>query len=161
MRERNDTASSVGVKTGHQVVGHVVLDSHTIDRPCTAVFLSWVAHGDGKTVEVTNTLGTATKTVTTKVGKTGELKRLLTGPVDCEITGITETYDGKALFINVQHPGEGSTSTTSPISSWPYSNTGSGNPATATTAKSARPRSATIVLTRIDGGVIGTDFTLS
>ena len=117
--------------------------------------------GDGKTVEVTNTLGTATKTVTTKVGKTGELKRLLTGPVDCEITGITETYDGKALFINVQHPGEGSTTTTSPISSWPYSNTGSGNPATATTAKSARPRSATIVLTRIDGGVIGTDFTLS
>ena len=117
--------------------------------------------GDGKTVEVTNTLGTATKTVTTKVGKTGELKRLLTGPVDCEITGITETYDGKALFINIQHPGEGSTTTTSPISSWPYSNTGSGNPATATTAKSARPRSATIVLTRIDGGVIGTDFTLS
>jgi secreted PhoX family phosphatase len=117
--------------------------------------------GDGKTVEVTNTLGTATKTVTTKVGKTGELKRLLTGPVDCEITGITETYDGKALFINVQHPGEGSTSLTAPISSWPYSNTGSGNPASATTAKSARPRSATIVLTRIDGGVIGTDFTLS
>ena len=117
--------------------------------------------GDGKTVEVTNTLGTATKTVTTKVGKTGELKRLLTGPVDCEITGITETYDGKALFINVQHPGEGSTTLTAPISSWPYSNTGSGNPASATTAKSARPRSATIVLTRIDGGVIGTDFTLS
>jgi secreted PhoX family phosphatase len=117
--------------------------------------------GDGKTVEVTNTLGTATKTVTTKVGKTGELKRLLTGPVDCEITGITETYDGKALFINVQHPGEGSTTLTAPISSWPYSNTGSGNPASAITVKSARPRSATIVLTRIDGGVIGTDFTLS
>ena len=49
----------------------------------------------------------------------------------------------------------------SPVSSWPYSNTGNGNPATSTTAKSARPRSATIVLTRIDGGVIGTDFTLS
>jgi len=27
-------------------------------------------------------------------------------------------------------------------------------------AKTNRPRSATIVLTRIDGGVIGTDFTL-
>ncbi len=117
--------------------------------------------GDGDTVSVTNTLGSTTKTVTTKVGKTGELKRLLTGPIDCEITGITETYDGKALFINVQHPGEGSTTLTSPISSWPYSNTGSGNPATSTTGKSARPRSATIVLTRIDGGVIGTDFTLS
>ena len=28
------------------------------------------------------------------------------------------------------------------------------------TAKTNRPRSATIVLTRIDGGVVGTDFTL-
>ena len=123
--------------------------------------------GDGSTVAVTNTLGTTTKTVTTKVGKTGELKRLLTGPLDSEITGITETYDGKALFINIQHPGEGTgsssfpgTSITSPVSSWPYSNTGNGNP-TSTSTKSARPRSATIVLTRIDGGVIGTDFTLS
>jgi uncharacterized protein len=117
--------------------------------------------GDGNTIAVTNTLGSSTKTVTTKVGKTGELKRLLTGPVDCEITGITETYDGKALFINVQHPGEGSTAVNAPISSWPYSETGTGNPTTVTTAKSARPRSATVVLTRIDGGLIGGDFNLS
>jgi secreted PhoX family phosphatase len=119
--------------------------------------------GDGSTVSVTNTLGATTKTVSTKVGKVGELKRLLTGPIECEITGITETYDGKALFINIQHPGEDTTlaNIASPTSSWPYSNTGSGNPATATTAKSARPRSATIVLTRIDGGVIGGDFSLS
>jgi secreted PhoX family phosphatase len=119
--------------------------------------------GDGSTVSVTNTFGGTTKTVTTKVGKTGELKRLLTGPIDSEITGITETYDGKALFINIQHPGEDTTlaNLATPNSSWPYSNTGNGNPATPTTVKSARPRSATIVLTRIDGGVIGTDFTLS
>jgi len=118
--------------------------------------------GDGSTVAVTNTLGTTTKTVTTKVGKTGELKRLLTGPIESEITGITESYDGKALFINIQHPGEDTAAANiaSPNSSWPYS-TANGNPATATTTKSARPRSATIVLTRIDGGVIGTDFTLS
>jgi uncharacterized protein len=118
--------------------------------------------GDGSTVTVTNTLGTTTKTVTTKVGKTGELKRLLTGPIESEITGITESYDGKALFINIQHPGEDTAAANiaSPTSSWPYS-TASGNPATATTAKSARPRSATIVLTRIDGGIIGTDFSLS
>ena len=119
--------------------------------------------GDGSTVSVTNTLGATTKTVSTKVGKVGELRRLLTGPIECEITGITETYDGKALFINIQHPGEDTTlaNIASPTSSWPYSNTGSGNPATATTAKSARPRSATIVLTRTDGGVIGGDFSLS
>ena len=119
--------------------------------------------GDGSTVTVTNTLGSTTKTVTTKVGKTGELKRLLTGPIESEITGITESYDGKALFINIQHPGEDTAAANiaTPTSSWPYSNTGSGNPATPTTAKSARPRSATIVLTRIDGGIIGTDFSLS
>ena len=119
--------------------------------------------GDGNTVSVTNTLGSTTKTVTTKVGKTGELKRLLTGPIESEITGITESYDGKALFINIQHPGEDTAAANiaSPTSSWPYSNTGNGNPATPTTAKTIRPRSATIVLTRIDGGVIGGDFSLS
>jgi secreted PhoX family phosphatase len=119
--------------------------------------------GDGSTVTVTNTLGSTTKTVTTKVGKTGELKRLLTGPIESEITGITESYDGKALFINIQHPGEDTAAANiaTPTSSWPYSNTGSGNPAAPNTAKSARPRSATIVLTRIDGGIIGTDFSLS
>ena len=118
--------------------------------------------GDGNTVSVTNTLGSTTKTVTTKVGKTGELKRLLTGPIESEITGITESYDGKALFINIQHPGEDTAAANiaSPTSSWPYSNTGNGNPATPTTAKTIRPRSATIVLTRIDGGVIGGDFSL-
>lgn len=120
--------------------------------------------GDGSTVDVVNTVGSATKTVTTKVGKIGQLKRLMTGPIECEITGITETYDGKALFINIQHPGEKSTlaNLATPTSSWPYDNstTPDGNPPTPTTAKTNRPRSATIVLTRTDGGVIGTDFTL-
>ena len=34
------------------------------------------------------------------------LRRFLVGPKGCEITGITETPDGKALFVNIQHPGE-------------------------------------------------------
>jgi secreted PhoX family phosphatase len=116
--------------------------------------------GDGNTVVVSN--DGASTTVTTKVGKVGQLKRLLTGPIDCEITGITETYDGKALFINIQHPGELTirSNLLTPNSSWPYDNSDStGNPPSGAT-KSNRPRSATIVLTRIDGGVIGTDFTL-
>ena len=120
--------------------------------------------GDGSKVDVVNTVGSATKTVTTKVRKVGQLKRLLTGPIGAEITGITESYDGKASFINIQHPGEDTTlaNLASPDSSWPYANstTPNGNPPTSTTAKTNRPRSATIVLTRIDGGVIGTDFTL-
>ena len=58
---------------------------------------------------VTNVDGAATSTVTTYVGKApGEtkLRRFLVGPKECEITGITETPDGKTLFVNIQHPGE-------------------------------------------------------
>ena len=37
---------------------------------------------------------------------TGEIRRFLTGPVNCEITGATFTPDGTTMFINIQHPGE-------------------------------------------------------
>src|SRR5262249_14050706 len=36
----------------------------------------------------------------------GRLRRFLTGPVGCEITGWTMTPDSRTLFINIQHPGE-------------------------------------------------------
>ncbi|WP_164135223.1 PhoX family protein, partial [Stenotrophomonas maltophilia] len=39
--------------------------------------------------------------------RTGELKRFLTGPLGCEVTGIAATPDFRTLFINIQHPGEG------------------------------------------------------
>ena len=38
---------------------------------------------------------------------TGEVKRFLVGPVGCEVTGITQTPDGTATFVGIQHPGEG------------------------------------------------------
>ena len=63
----------------------------------------------------------------------------------CEITGIAESGDGKAIFVNIQHPGEEGTSATDPTkfgSHWPDGGT-------------ARPRSATIVSTKDDGGRIG------
>ncbi len=73
----------------------------------------------------------------------GETRRFLTGPNGCEITGITRTPDGRCLFINIQHPGE-SGSRADLRSAWPASQfpeiTG------------GRPRSATIVVTRNDGG---------
>jgi secreted PhoX family phosphatase len=37
---------------------------------------------------------------------TREVRRFLTGPTGCEITGVTGTPDGRTLFVNVQHPGE-------------------------------------------------------
>lgn len=70
--------------------------------------------------------------------KTKEIKRFLTGPKECEITGITWTPDGKTMFINVQHPGEGAAG-----SHWPDGGT-------------AKARSATVVVTKLDGGKIGT-----
>ena len=69
------------------------------------------------------------------------------GPKECELTGIAETPDGKALFVNIQHPGENTAPNyvTSEFGShWPDGGV-------------ARPRSATIVITRDDGGTIGAD----
>lgn len=104
--------------------------------------------GDGgvKTVTNTDSLG-ATTQVQTFVGAAPgvKLKRFLVGPKECEITGIAETPDGKTLFVNIQHPGEDTAPnfTTSTFGSyWPDGGT-------------ARPRSATIVITKNDGGVIG------
>jgi len=104
--------------------------------------------GDGATKTITNTdQGGATKDVTTRVGAQlgTRLRRFLVGPSDCEITGMAETPDGKALFINIQHPGESTSpaNLTTPLSIWP------------STVAGTRPRSSTIVITRDDGGVIG------
>ena len=106
--------------------------------------------GDGKKV----TLAYGATNVDTFVGKTptaDTLKRFLVGPVDCELTGIAETPDGKTLFVNIQHPGEGTAQAnladpTKYTSQWP-GNAGYGS--------GKRPRSATIVITKNDGGRIG------
>ncbi|WP_425405787.1 PhoX family protein [Hwanghaeella sp.] len=37
---------------------------------------------------------------------TGEIKRFMVGPKECEITGITWSADRKTLFVGIQHPGE-------------------------------------------------------
>jgi secreted PhoX family phosphatase len=80
---------------------------------------------------------------------TGEIRRFLTGPKGCEITGVTCTPDLRTLFVNVQHPGEPASERNNPanpkaVSSWPDG------------AAGGRPRSATVVIRRTDGGVIGT-----
>jgi secreted PhoX family phosphatase len=105
--------------------------------------------GDGGRKTITSADGAATKAVETPVGaapgETG-LRRFLVGPKQCEITGIAETPDGKAIFVNIQHPGEESppdfSSPGSFGSHWPDGG-------------AARPRSATIVIMKDDGGEIG------
>jgi hypothetical protein len=109
--------------------------------------------GDGGKVTVNNRMVVngveQTGKQETFVGATlgdAKLRRFLVAPAGAEVTGITETPDGRTLFINIQHPGENTKPGGAPESLWP-GNKGYGRP--------GRPRSATIVITRDDGGVIG------
>ena len=113
-----------------------------------------VGDGGKKTLSYTKADGSKLDIVT-PVGKAATestLKRFLVGPKGSEITGLAETPDGKAIFVNIQHPGEGTAmanvgDATKYQSQWP-SNAGYG--------AGKRPRSATIVITKNDGGKIGT-----
>lgn len=111
--------------------------------------------GDGEQKTLAYSTGVTVDTYAGKAATPETLKRFLVGPVDCEITGIAETPDGKALFVNIQHPGEtiSKANLADPskyVSHWP-ANAGYG----AGGATTARPRSATVVITKNDGGRIG------
>ncbi|MCY7315416.1 MAG: PhoX family phosphatase [Rubrivivax sp.] len=80
--------------------------------------------------------------------KSGDIRRFLTGPAGCEITGATATPDGRTMFINIQHPGESPSERSDPaaprrVSNWPDQRA------------DGRPRSATVVIRKNDGGPIG------
>ena len=126
----------------------------------------WIQTDDGAYTDVTNCMmlaalpgsvgdGTA---ITTSSGQDSfvgvppgdTLRRFLVGPKECEITGITMTPDRKTMFVNIQHPGEDGDAA-APSSNWPAAS----GVATDTGAAGARPRSATVVITKDDGGVIG------
>ena len=80
---------------------------------------------------------------------TREVRRFMTGPRGCEVTGACMTPDGRTLFVNIQHPGEIGAPGVDPknprvLSNWPdYRPDG-------------RPRSGTVAIRRGDGGVVGT-----
>ncbi len=66
---------------------------------------------------------------------TGEIRRFLTGPNECEVTGLSWSADKRTMFVGIQHPGEKGSS------QWPDGND--------------VPRSAIVAVTREDGGIIG------
>ncbi|MEM8843820.1 MAG: PhoX family phosphatase [Pseudomonadota bacterium] len=72
--------------------------------------------------------------------KTGEYRRLLSGVTDDEITGIAPTPNQRVMFTNTQHPGNGNPASTN----FPA-------PFDGVTI----PRDCTLVITKKDGGVIG------
>jgi secreted PhoX family phosphatase len=106
--------------------------------------------GDGGARTITNTgSGGATATQATRVAAAptaANLKRFLVGPVECEITGVDTTPDGRTLFVGIQHPGELGTPA-APTSHWPDSQAGAAG-------ATVRPRSAIVVITKNDGGVV-------
>jgi len=80
--------------------------------------------------------------------RTGETRRFLVGPVNCEVTGVVCTPDMRTMFVNIQHPGESPTDRSDPKDPTKYSTWPSG-------IKGVRPRSATVIIQKDDGGVIG------
>jgi hypothetical protein len=68
--------------------------------------------------------------------ETGEIRRFLVGPKECEVTGAAWSPDRRSMFVGIQHPGEDGNS------HWPDG----GN---------SVPKSAIIIVEREDGGLMG------
>jgi secreted PhoX family phosphatase len=116
--------------------------------------------GDGGAFTVRNAVTVAGATQTSAQntfvgGILGEsrLRRFLVGPKGAEVTGITETADGKAIFVGIQHPAEEATAYNDGTKGvWP---TNANNGVGGVYGAGTRARSATIVITKDDGGMIG------
>ena len=174
------TASEAGADKGMINLSSLT-DVNDLSSPDGLVFsdatgICWLQTDDGAYTDVTNCMLMAAipgnvgdgskktltykrsdgsdKTVDTYIGKApteANFKRFLVGPKGAEITGWCETPDGKAMFVNIQHPGENTkmADVNNPAkfeSQWP-ANAGYG--------MGQRPRSATVVITKLDGGQIG------
>lgn len=108
---------------------------------------------DGNFSNVGNYAGMGNNQMLVADPVTKEIRRFLVGPSGCEITGITWTPDQKYMFVNVQHPGEYGSHPRRPavepdvdplaFSQWPE-------------ASGGRPRPATVVIWKEDGGKVGT-----
>jgi uncharacterized protein len=87
---------------------------------------------------------------------TGAKRRFMTSPPNCEVTGVTMTPDGKSMFVGIQHPGEDSVAANpEQFSKWPAAQWGVEADGV-TPLPFGRPRSSVVVITKDDGGVIGT-----
>ncbi len=63
---------------------------------------------------------------------TGEIRRFMTGPNGCEVTGLTWSADKRTMFVGIQHPGA------------PFPD-----------GEGSLPRSAIITIKRDDGALVG------
>ena len=97
--------------------------------------LLWI-QTDGKYANTGSYLGQGNNQMLVADPKTGEIRRFLVGPKECEVTGVAWSPDRRTLFIGIQHPGEKGNS------HFP----GGGD---------SVPRSSVIAIARDDGSVIG------
>jgi hypothetical protein len=99
---------------------------------------------------------------------TGEIRRFLVGPSGCEVTGVVMTPDSRTMFVNIQHPGElgghPNAPRNPPTGQQQVGTVWSENQIARDPTRfsrfpeggtSGRPRSATVVIRKLDGGVIG------
>ncbi len=91
---------------------------------------------DGKYTNKDDFAGMGNNQVLAADPETGEIRRFLVGPKECEMTGIAWSVDRRTLFVGIQHPGEKGNS------HFP----GGG---------ASVPRSSIIAVEREDGGTIG------
>jgi secreted PhoX family phosphatase len=68
--------------------------------------------------------------------RTGEIRRFLVGPKDCEVTGFAWSADRRTLFVGIQHPGE--------IGGGHFPDGGD-----------TTPRSCVVAITKDDGAALG------
>lgn len=164
LTDDNDFSSPDGIWADKRGIVWIQTDDGAYTDTTNCMMLAAVAGtvGDGGVKAITSSLDGAAKTVNSPVGQplsAQRLARFLVGVPGCEITGVDMTPDYKTMFVNIQHPGED----TSPgkgfviadpstyQSHWPST---SGD-ATIVGEATNRPRTATIVITRDDGGEIG------
>ncbi len=131
----NDLSSPDGLFFDPRGVLWIQTDDSAYTKTTNCMLLAALPNrvGDGKLA--TTTAGTATLVGAAATSDT--LKRFFVGPKGCEVTGITMTPDLKTMFINIQHPGEDE-----PDVAW------------GAVAGGKVPRSATVMITKNDGGVI-------
>jgi len=86
--------------------------------------------------------------------RASELKRFMVGPVGQELTGFAETPDRRVLFVNVRHPGIGS-STNSAMRPERHTSHWPGHMEYGPGGELSRPRPATVLITKADGGSSG------
>ena len=131
----NDLSSPDGLYFDPRGVLWIQTDDGAYTKTTNCMLLAALPNrvGDGKIVTTT----TGKNTPVGMMASDDTLKRFFVGPKGCEVTGVTMTPDLKTMFINVQHPGEDHTDV-----AW------------GAVAGGKIARSATVMITKNDGGVI-------